>query len=107
MLRGIHVGSFGTTITITLVSSGVAQNLATYTGTHVARARSPRGHKYVSATVTTATATDGTVTFSWANGDIDRGGLWMLQVEMGGAADADLLGSDPIPMPVGPRIRNN
>ena len=106
MLRGLHVGDFGSTITITLVSSGVAQNLSTYSGTHVARAKSPRGHKYISATVTVSSATAGQVTFSWVATDLDREGLWMLQIELGGASDADLLVSDPIPMPVGPRIFN-
>ena len=107
MLRGIHVGDFGNTITITLVDDGVAQNLSTYTGTHLARARSPGGHKYISSTVTVSSATAGEVTFSWSSGEVDRSGLWMLQIELGGAANADLLISNPIPMPVGPRLRNN
>ena len=106
MLRGIHVGDFGSTITITLVKDGVAQNLSTYSGTHLARAKSPHGHKYISATVTVSSATAGQVTFNWAAADIDRSGLWMLQIELGGASDADLLVSDPIPMPVVRRLRN-
>ena len=81
-LRGVNVGGYGQIITVTFISSGVAQDIAAYTGTKTIVAHSPSGRKQATASLTFATASDGTLTFNWANGDINRDGLWTVQIEL-------------------------
>jgi hypothetical protein len=84
-IKGINVGSYGQVIAVTCVDAdGVVQDVSGYT-TMNAVAVSPDGRKTVVATVTyTSSPGDGTtglVQWSFANGDIDRPGIWTVQLE--------------------------
>lgn len=81
-LRGVNVGSYGQLITVTFTSSGVAQDIAAYTGTKTIVAHSPSGRRQITASLTFVTATDGTLSFTWASGDINREGIWKVQIEL-------------------------
>ncbi len=102
-LRGVNVGSYGQLITVTFTSSGVAQDISTYSGTKTFVAHSPRGGSEVTATLSFVLGSDGTMSFSWATGDIDRDGMWTVQMEILGAAGERWI-SDPFGMEVHDRF---
>ena len=81
-LRGVQVGSYGQACQITCVDrKGAAQDVSGYTGIKV-RAMAPDSRTAVTATGSYVTdGTDGKVSFSWADGDIDREGNWSIQIE--------------------------
>ena len=102
-LRGVNVGSYGQLITVTFTSSGVAQDISTFTGTKTMVAHSPSGRKEITATLAFVTASDGTLSFSWATGNINRSGVWTCQMELIGGG-SDQLYSDPFAMEVHDRF---
>ena len=102
-LRGVNVGSYGQLITVTFTSSGVAQDITAYSGTKTMVANSPSGRRQVTATLTFVVATDGTLSFNWASGDINRDGMWTVQIELLDAS-ANRWISDPFGMEVHDRF---
>ena len=87
VLDGLFVGDHGFTITITLEDEdGNAQNVSSYSGSQIVDLISPDGRKVVSCLGTyTSGGTDGVLTFSLADGDLDRDGIWKAQVTLNAA----------------------
>lgn len=75
-------GSKGQLCQLTCVDDdGIAQDVSGFTDIKVV-AQSEDGRKTaISTGAYTTDGTDGKVQFSWAAGDIDRGGDWKIQIE--------------------------
>ena len=85
-IRGVIVGSSGQTITGTCVDDdGVAQDISGYTTLTVV-AVSPDRKKTVTATASyknpPGDGSTGLITWVWAIGNIDRPGIWEIQLEL-------------------------
>lgn len=84
VLRGVSANSYGQTIVITLKDlDGAVQDVSSFDQINYAIAMSPDKRKTVSATLSlVGGGSGGVVSFSWADGDIDRPGDWELQLVM-------------------------
>lgn len=82
-LTNVFVGDYGIVITITFKDEdGTLQDVSSFT-TKKVFSRSPDGRKIVTSTAGfTSDGTDGKITYSYANGDIDRDGVWKAQAEL-------------------------
>jgi hypothetical protein len=82
IIRGVAVGSYGQTLLITLKDlDGNVQDASSYDGTNTAVAVSPDGRKTVTATTSWNTdGSDGILSWTWADGAIDRSGDWLVQL---------------------------
>lgn len=81
MWKGIQVNDYGMVGIITLKQNGVAANISSYTTVQYILQKP----SYESITKTAALYTDGTdgkVTYTFADGDIDEAGVWKLQVRL-------------------------
>jgi hypothetical protein len=81
-ITGVVVGEYGSPLIEQLVDAdGVLTDISSYNGTKTLYFRSPDSLKTVTATATfLSDGTDGKVTWSFANGDIDRPGKWTGQI---------------------------
>lgn len=88
IIRGVAVGSYGNTLLITLKDlAGNVQDVSAYTGTLTALGKPPSGGSAKSATVSfNSDGSDGIVSWSWADGDIDESGDWEVQVVLNSAS---------------------
>ena len=82
IIRGVAVGSFGQTLLITLKDEdGVIQDVSAFSGIRTAIALTPDKRDTKTASVSfNATGSDGVVSWTWADGDIDRPGDWEVQI---------------------------
>lgn len=80
-LNGIKLGDFGEILVLTMKDKdGTVQDISSFTTRQVI-VRTPDKLKTVTRTATfTTDGTDGKLDFSFADGDIDRPGLWEGQV---------------------------
>ena len=104
-ILGVMVGSYGQTITLTVVDDdGIVQDVSGYTNIIIV-AQSPDGRANSTATGSYGTnlGTDGEISFSWADGDIDRSGTWIIQVEFSTANE--VFKTQPAEMVVGKGLR--
>lgn len=81
-IKGYVQGEFGKTVRLTLKDyTGAAQDISSFDGTKTVYARHEETGKEVSATASfTSAGTDGQVDFSFSDGDINRAGVWWVQV---------------------------
>jgi len=85
LLKGLVVGSYGQTCSVTLKDfDGTAQDVSAYTGTNYVVFRSPDSRKTIVCTASFYTdGSDAIITWSFSSGDpLDRQGLWSAQVEL-------------------------
>jgi len=103
-IRGVMVGSFGQTITLIVVDEdGVVQDVSGYTDITVI-SRSPYDLKTVTSSGSyTSDGTDGSITYSYVSGDIDRSGDWKVQAEFSTASET--FKTRPTTMDVGMGLR--
>lgn len=101
-LKGIVQGSYGNTITVTLTDfDGNAQDVSTFDGTKKIYGRHKDTGKEVNATLSfDSDGSDGVLTFSWADGDIDAPGDWIVQVVLQDSGPTMKVKSLPSLMPV-------
>lgn len=87
-IRGVMTGSYGQTITLTVVDEdGIVQDVSGYTTITIV-ARSPDGRTSATANGSYVTdGSDGQVSFSFTSGQIDRSGPWNLQMEFATASE--------------------
>jgi len=87
IIRGVSVGSYGQTIQVTLKDlDGNVQDVSSFNATNTVYATSPGKAKDVSATISLVSGgSDGVVSWSWADGDIDRPGDWEVQIVLNSA----------------------
>lgn len=80
-IRGYVQGMFGVAVRQTAKDlSGSVVDLSAYDGTLTIYARHETTGKEISATITfTTDGTDGVYEYSYASGDVDRAGLWIVQ----------------------------
>jgi hypothetical protein len=106
IIRGVAVGSFGQTLSITLKDlDGTAQDLSSYSsGTGTAYGLSPDGRRTVNSSLTFSDAANGVVTWTWASGDIDRPGDWEVQLVFTNAGSTARIKTFIAKMPVIPGI---
>lgn len=106
-IRGVTVGSYGQTITLTVVDrTGTVQDLSDYDSDGITVIGvSPSGRKTVTATGSfVSDGSDGQVSFSWADGDIDVSGKWKAQIELTTATE--LFKTRTVDMDVAPSLRD-
>jgi hypothetical protein len=105
VIRGVAVGSFGQTLSITLKDlDGNAQDVSSYSsGTGTAYGRSPDGRRTVNASLTFSDASNGVVTWTWASGDIDRRD-WEVQLVLTNSGSTARIKTFIAKMPVIPGI---
>ena len=101
VIRGVSVGSFGQTILVTLRDlEGVVQDVSAFTGTRTAIAQRPGGRSPLrtASVAFNSDGTDGIVSFSWADGDIDESGEWEIQITLnsGSARVKSFIGKMPV-----------
>jgi hypothetical protein len=103
-IRGVMVGSYGQTITLTVVDEdGITQDVSGYTTITIV-ARSPDARKTVTANGSYVTdGSDGQISFAFVDGDIGRSGLWNLQVEF--ETSTEIFKTRPTEMDVGQGLR--
>lgn len=77
-----QVGDYGHDLVITVTESGAVKDLSSFTTSRTIRVRKPDKTE----TVLTASAafvtdgTDGQVSYTWQNGDLDQAGRWKAQL---------------------------
>lgn len=83
-ITGIIVGQYGEAIILQIVDdNGVAVDVSSYTTSKTVTLRDRFGAKVLSYAATfVTTGSDGQIQFTPANGDIDRAGEWVGQVEL-------------------------
>ena len=103
-ILGVMAGSYGQTITLTVVDEdGTVQDVSGYTTITIV-GQSPDGRKTATANGSyVSDGSDGQVSFTWASGDIDRSGTWILQMEFTTASE--VFKSQPTEMVVGRGLR--
>jgi len=88
VIRGLVVGQYGDPILWTVCDSdGVAVDISGYSSSQVVNLRSPDNLKTVSFTAAfQSTGSDGKITFTPVDGNIDRPGNWTGQIVLTGAS---------------------
>lgn len=107
-IKGYVRGEFGKTIRLTLKDfDGVAQDVSSYDGTKTAVARHDDTGDEVSASVSfTNSGSDGKVEWTFADGDIDKAGLWEVQIIMEDSGQNKKGITLPSPMDVADLLEN-
>lgn len=88
LITGFNVGQYGEAIPLTIIDDyGNSVNISSYTGTKNIILQSPDSLKVITyAASFVNTGTDGNISFTPAQGDIDRSGDWNGQVTLSTAS---------------------